>query len=292
MQIRQLECFRVLMIATTMTRAAEILGISQPAVSGTIAALEHDLGFSLFRRTRGRLQPTPEAQLFFVEATRMLEAVESTNRAAAEIRSGKLGHLTIAAYPSISISLLPRIVSLFLATRPHLHIRLMSRSSQTVKELVATQQLDLAIAELPVDHPAVYTESFSYRCQCILPSGHPLAELDVITPADLDGVPFVTLFRDHMTHHQVATAFSQYGARWNVVAETEYFATVCELVAAGCGVGVIDPVVSSPFTTGIVSRKFEPAITYEIGILYPQDRIESRVTKEFVEMLKVHLASD
>jgi len=117
-----------------------------------------------------------------------------------------------------------------------------------------------------------------------------LAHLEVVSPRELDNVPFVTLFRDHMTYQQLATAFSQYNSHWNVVAEVQYFASVCELVAAGCGVGLVDPVISSPFTGGVVRRKFEPAISYEIGLLYPEGQSTSLITQDFLALLKDHLA--
>ena len=291
MRLRQLDCFRALMITGTMTRAAEQLSISQPAVSNIIAALEHEIGFSLFTRRAGRLEPTPEAHLFFREVSRSLEAFESTERAAAEIKQGKHGRLTIAAYPSLSIALLPRVLSLFMADRPEVRIKLVSRSSYVVRELVATQQFDIAIAELPTDYPALRIERYAYRCDCILPIDHPLADLDVISPRELDNVPFVTLFRDHMTHQQLATAFSQYNSHWNVVAEVQYFASVCELVAAGCGVGLVDPVISSPFTGGVVRRKCDPGISYEIGLLYPEGQSTSLIAQDFLALLKDHLAA-
>lgn len=277
------------MIAGTMTRAAEFLGISQPSVSNTIAALEDNLGFVLFARHAGRLHPTPEAELFFKEVSRSLAAMESVERAAVEIRAGNYGRLSVAAYPSISIALLPRIVSLFAEKRPGVQIKIVSVSSHLVKELIVGQPFDVAIAELPTSHPAENLDRFTYRCDCILTPDHPLAAKQVITPADLDDVPFVTLFRDHATHHQLATAFSNAGARWNVVAEVEYFATVCELVSAGCGVGVVDPVVSLPMTGGVVRRRFEPAILYEIGLLYPSPAPVSLITTEFIALLKTHL---
>lgn len=290
MQIRQLECFRTLMLTGTMTKAAEQLGVSQPSVSNTIASLEQSLGFALFVRHAGRLHPTPEATLFFTEVTRSLAAIESTERAAREIRQGSYGRLSIAAYPSISLALLPRIVSLFIEGRPDVQVRIVSHSSAIVKDLIASQSFDVAIAELPSSHPSAEMERFSYRCEFIVASDHPLAQKDVITPVDLDGVPFVTLFRDHATHHQLASAFSAHGARWNVVAEVEYFATVCELVSAGCGVGLVDPLVSMPFTGGIVRRTFEPAVHYEIGLLYPTAMARSVIATEFIALLKSHLA--
>jgi DNA-binding transcriptional LysR family regulator len=289
MQLRELEYFRTLMLSGTMTRAAEELGISQPAVSVTIATLEKKIGFKLFARQAGRLRPTPEAHLFFNEVSRSLAAFDSTMRAAAEIREGKRGSLSILAYPSISIALLPRILSLFMAERPDIRINLVSRSSYVVKELISTQQFDLAIAELPTDHPADRTERFSYRCDCILPNDHPLVARDVVTAQDLSNIPFISLFRDHTTSHQLATAFSLANAKWNIAAEVQYFVSVCELVAAGCGVGLVDPVISAPFTGEVTRRPFEPAITYEIGLLYP-DKALSVIAQEFLALVRKHLA--
>lgn len=291
MRLRQLECFRALMIHGTMTRVAELLGISQPGVSTMIAALEHDFGVPLFVRRGTRLQPTPEAHLIYAEASRALEAVENTVRVAGEIRAGKRGHLAIAAYPSISIALLPRLLSVFAAERPGLQMKIITRASQSVKELMSTRTFDFAIAELPLDYPTAQMEVFSYQCQCMLPLGHPLAEREEITPADLDGVPFVTLFRGDPVYQKLAAAFSEYGARWNVVAETEFFSSACELVAAGIGVGIVDPVVSAPFTADLVRRPFRPAISYEIAILHPLHEELSQLAREFMVPLREALTA-
>jgi DNA-binding transcriptional LysR family regulator len=277
------------MIHGTMTRAAELLGISQPAISSTIANLEHETGLTLFVRKGGRLQPTPEARLFFVEAERALEAVEKTHRIAQEIRTGKRGHLAIAAYASISINLLPRLMAEFAKERAGLQLKIITRNSQSVRELMSTQQFDLAIAELPLDYPTSNMEVISYECQCMVPVGHPLAALDVITPADLDGVPFVSLFKGDPIYQQLAMAFSAYGASWNVVAETEFFSTACELVCAGMGVGIIDPVVSLPFTGNLVLKPFSPPIKYEIALLLPTQEEPSQLAREFVRFLRQHL---
>jgi DNA-binding transcriptional LysR family regulator len=277
------------MIHGTMTRAAELLGISQPAISSTIANLEHETGLKLFVRKGGRLQPTPEARLFFVEAERALEAVEKTNRIAKEIRTGKRGHLAIAAYASISINLLPRLMAEFAKERPGLELKIITRNSQSVRELMSTQQFDLAIAELPLDYPTSNMEVISYECQCMVPIGHPLAELEVITPADLDGVPFVTLFKGDPIYQQLAMAFSAYGSSWNVVAETEFFSTACELVCSGMGVGIIDPVVSLPFTRNLLLKPFSPVIKYEIALLLPTQEEPSQLAREFAHFLRQHL---
>jgi len=278
------------MLHGTMTRTAEVIGVSQPAVSNMIVALEHKVGFQLFIRKAGRLVPTPEGRLFYTQASRALEGFENAIRLAEQISQGKRGHLAIAAYPSISISLLPRILSLFAEQRPELHIKIISRNSQTVRDLMATQQFDMAIAELPLEYPQDYLESFAYQCECMLPPDHPLTAKTVISPADLDGVPFVTLFRGDPVYQKLAAAFAHYGSRWNIVAETEFFSSACELVAAGVGVGLVDPVVSAPFTANVVRRKFTPDIPYEIAILYPTNSERSQIATAFADLLRLHLA--
>jgi DNA-binding transcriptional LysR family regulator len=289
MHTKQLECFLTLMRHGTMTRAAEMLGISQPAVSQTIANLEEQLGFKLFVRKAGRLQASPEAKQFYAHANRAMEAMDRAGQAAEEIRGGKRGLLSIAAYASMSISLLPRLVSLFTADRPNVQVKIISRPSETVRELITTQQFDLAIAELPLDYPTARMEVFPYECECMLPLDHRLVGKEFITPADLDGEPFVSLFRGDPIYQQLATAFSQYGANWNVVAETEFFSTACELVAAGCGVGIIDPVVSTPFTANLVKRPFRPIVEYSVAILYPPFDDLSEISRDFVDLLRQHL---
>ena len=71
-RLRQLEAFRAVMHAASVTQAAEVLRISQPAVSRLIASLEQDLGFALFSRRRGRLLPTPESTFLLGEVERAI----------------------------------------------------------------------------------------------------------------------------------------------------------------------------------------------------------------------------
>lgn len=292
MRLRQLECFRALMLHGTMTRAAEMLRMSQPAVSTTIAALERSIGLPLFVRRGSRLHPTPEAQLFYVEASKALDAIEGTVQVAQEIKSGRRGSLSIVAYPNVSISLLPRLMSSFAADKPDLRLKIITRPSQSVKELISTNTFDLAIAELPTDYPTSHMEVFSFDCMCMLPKGHPLCRFTKLTPLELDGLPFVTLFKGDPLYLSIAAAFSKMNAVWNVVVETEFLTSACEFVAAGRGVGLIDPLISAPFTDKVELRPFEPTITYQIAILYPIHDQISRVALDFVDVLRKAFTGD
>jgi len=278
------------MIQGTMTRTAEILGVSQPAVSSMIADLAREFGVPLFIRRFGRLIATAEAELLFSEVCKALEAVEHIQQAANELKNGRQGHLSVAAYASISINLLPRLIASFMEQRPGLKIKLVTRSSHLVPELISTQQFDLVFAETPADYPSARNETFSYLCKCVLPPGSPLAAKKVITPADLDGHPFVALVRNAPIHQQVAWAFAQYGAVWNVVAETEYYVSACEMVKAGIGVSLVDPVISAPFFEGLECRPFKPDVRYDIAMLYNAKGPNSKLLLELIGHVRPHLS--
>ena len=182
MNLRQLECFRAVMVSGTMTRAAEVLRISQPSVSNIIASLEHELGFSLFKRRKGRLQPTAEATYFLDEAQRTLESLDKAVQTARQLRRMNVGRLVLATQPGIAIHFLPAVISRFLKKHPDVQFQLLSRSSQIVRDMIPTQRFDLGIAEPPIDHPAIQVEPLVTECVCVLPADHPLVSLEEITP--------------------------------------------------------------------------------------------------------------
>lgn len=287
MDLRQLEAFRAVIENRSATRAAVALGVTQPAVSAQIARLEEQLGFALFERARGRLEPTSEAQLLYTEVTQALSGLDRVRQAAIEIRHGHTGGLSVASHPSAAISLLPSVVAEFVRERPGVTVRFISRSSQGVRELLPAQAFDVGIAELPVDSSAAAVERFRVECVAVVPSDHALVAARTITPRRLDDVPFIAMFRSHMVFHAVARAFDKAGARWNVCGETEFAATACGLVAGGVGIAVVDPFTAADFAgRGVVVRPFRPSVLYEFAVFHPAGREPSLLAKEFVAVLR------
>ena len=283
MNIRQLRCFETLMAVGTATDAAAALGISQPAVSLAITSLEKELGFALFERVKGRLRPTREAQFLLDDAKSAVGAIDRAAQTARAVRNHTHGNLVIASYPGIALEFLPRVLSSFLKPRPGVRVELLSRSSHVLHELIPAQSFDVAIADLPVNRQDVLTRALSLECVCVLPKRHALVRKRVVTPTDLHGVPFFSLFKEHLIYYRVASAFAAANAHWNVVAECRFFASACAFVAQSWGACIVDPITASDFAQrGLAVRPFRPSIMYDIGILLPVRRPRSRLTKDFV----------
>ena len=233
----------------------------QPAVSAQIARLEQELGFPLFDRSNGRLKPTAEGMLFYAEADKVLTGMDRLSEAARQIRTAQAGRLVIASHPSAAISVLPALISAFVAERPGVHVRLLSPNADVIGRLLPSESHDIGIAELPVDDAVVRLTRFRVRCVAILPSTHPLACYPTLSPVMLSGQPAVALARTLQTSARVALAFAEAGAEWSPVVEAEYFASVCGLVASGAGWSLVDPLSAGTFRhLGLITRPFEPAV--------------------------------
>lgn len=288
MKLRNIEAFHALMVAGTTTEAAAMLRVSQPAVSRMIGQLERDLGFALFKRVKGRLFPTPEAEIFDGEVEKSFIGIDKLARIAEDIRAKRTGHLRIVGMPALSLGFVPKVLDRFLEARPRLNVTLEVRSSQKVIEWIAAQQFDLGLAVMPVDHPAIEVEPLDpSEAVCVLPPGHPLALKTVIRPHDLEGMPFVSLGTEHRVRFEIDQAFEAAGVKRAIQVVAQLSAVVCELVACGRGAGVVDPFTAADFAErGVIVRPFRPAIFFNTALLYPAHRPRSRLTEDFAALLK------
>jgi DNA-binding transcriptional LysR family regulator len=289
MNFRQLEIFRAVMISGSASRGAELLQITQPAISRSIADLEQALGFPLFDRVRGRLVPTPEGQLFFRDVTASFTGLDRLRSAAARIRDFGSGSLRIASLAALGSTVVPRAIKTFRDANPQIALTLQIVSSSQVRELVANQQFDIGLAADEVDLSGVDHRIFgNFKAVCAIPAGHPMARLSVVRPADLDGVPFIALAPEDRARERMTRVFDEAGVKPQIIMETPSGSTICALALEGVGVGLVNPAAAEGFAErGLVLRRFEPEVYFRSYLLFRPDAQKSRLVKQFVaDLLK------
>jgi len=288
MNLRQIEIFRVVMTNGTTARAAEVLHVSQPAVSKAIQELERSVGFDLFHRVKGRLQPSPEGQLFFREVEQAFLGLSHLRGAAGRIRDYGSGEIRIACLSALSTNVLPRALRAFMDRHPNIAVTFQARMSSNVRDLVASGQFDIGIVADEIDRTGVEVEEFArFRVSLALPEGHPLEARDVIRPQDLAGHPFIALAPEDTTRREAERAFEEAGVTIRTVMETPYSTTICSMVAAGIGVGLVNPLTAEPYDGhGLTLRPFEPALHFRTLLITPPNRLPSRILQDFVTDLK------
>ncbi|MEK1928736.1 MAG: LysR substrate-binding domain-containing protein [Pararhizobium sp.] len=285
MNLRQIEVFHAVVTNGTASKAADVLRISQPAVSKAVMELERQVGFELFDRSSGRMTPTPEAQLFFREVDASFSGLSYLRSAAARIRDFGSGEIRVASLSALSTNIVPKVLKAFQDRHPRVAITYQARTSSMVKDLVASGQFDIGVAADEIDLAGVESLPFAnYRAAIALPGGHPLESLDVITPSDLDGQRFIALAPEDTTRHEADRIFDQEGVKPLIVLETPYSTTVCAMVHAGLGCGLMNPLTAEPFLgTKLSIRPFEPAIHFRTLLLLPPNRRASRVVSDCID---------
>lgn len=285
---RQIEAFRAVMISGTTSGAANILCISQPAVSRLLSDFEDTVGVQMFERQKKRLVPTPEARFFYEEVERTFVSLEHLSRAAEELRGFHLGSLRVASMPAASVEFLPSVARRFNAEHPEVSLSLQVRSTQQVADLVAGQDFDLGvISGIRLADTAIAEETLaSSSMVCVLPAGHRLSDKAVIRPEDLADEVFVSLGTEQDLRYNVDNVFEQAGVERKLLIDTQLHYAACAFVLAGNGVSIVDPITALHYRRlGLVVKRFEPRIAYRYVIIFPRHRSRSGLAKAFVAML-------
>jgi len=285
---RQLEAFHAVMVAGTVTQGAELLCISQPAMSRLISDFEHSVGLTLFERMKGRLVPTPEAEQLFEEVEKSFVSVDKISKVAEDLKGFRLGALKIAAMPAMALTFLPPVISSFKGTRSGIEITLQVRSSQKVNEWIAGQHFDVGFSEMDTSHPAIEVEPLvSSPLICVLPLGHRLKDKEVIVPEDLRNEVFASLGAEQRLRHNVDEVFDKAKVARQLAYDTQLSFAACSFVSTGNAVALADPVTALHFAKqGLVHvKRFEPEICINYNIIYPALRPRSKMTTAFVEQI-------
>lgn len=287
MNLRDIDVFNAIMITRGAGAAANLLDTSQPAISRSLAKLEAELGFKLFDRIHGRLVPTREGELFHAEVRANLVGLDRLKLRAAQIKEVGTGTVRVASLSALGHGLVPRAIVSFARKHPQVRISYQVRTSNIVRDLVASGSFDIGLAADEVDTSGVLHSVFTTpRAVCVMPKDHRLARKAVITPSDLDNEPFLALSPEDTVRLAMDEIFAEHGVRPRIRIETPYGLTIAILAAKGMGIGLVNPsVIADRMIAGIVSRPFDPAVHFRALILRPPDGINSTLVADFIAEL-------
>ncbi|WP_371169344.1 LysR substrate-binding domain-containing protein [Aliiroseovarius sp. 2305UL8-7] len=291
LRLRQLEALMVVTHHGSMTRGAQELGISQPAVSRLLSDLREVLGFNLFNRRDGRLVPTQEVRYLLPDIRRVLEMMDQITEVSQNITDKKAGHLSIACLPGFATSHLPGVVAGFLKNRPGVSVTLEPDRPERILEWMVGEQFDFGITDGFEGHPAVESEHVDVRTVCVFPTGHQLGRLDQVSPQDLTDENIIHTRRDSTFFRDLNEAFQKEQVALNSLVETRQFTAACELVCNGVGVSVVSELDAAKYSgRGLDYRPFTPSVAHRLSLVRPILKQPSMITLEFMETFLASLA--
>lgn len=277
MRARQLEVFIAVMRAGTVTGAARMLNISQPALSQVLLHTEDELGFALFERVKGRLRPTPEALEIFADAERLSAGFEGLRRKTADLRFGRAGLVRIAASPPPAMAILPRAFTAFRAQHPDIVLRSHIAPIAAIVDMLRTGDASLGVAmddRLPPDIGAEVVGGVGFAC--LLPSGHALAAKAGLTFVDLAGETLISYRANTRPADELANAARAQGITLAPAIEIDVSISAVGFVQAGLGIALVDALLPWHQFAELAVRPLAEQAEFPIALLTSRSRALSR----------------
>lgn len=193
MTLGQLHTFVTVARLGSVKAAAEALGVSEPAVSGAVAALRRDLGDELFIRAGGGIVLTPGGRELSAAGAELLGLADQARRRVREAQ-GEATLLRIVATPMVAEHVAARLLEAFTRRTPHIEVSLGVEEPDAFRGLLADRRADVVLGPLPPGEPTgLESVSFlRYRVAVVVAATHRLAGRRGLTPAMLAGEPWLT----------------------------------------------------------------------------------------------------
>ncbi len=270
MRLRHIEVFHAIMQVGTISGAAQVLHISQPAVTKVLQHAELQLGMPLFERVRGKLYPKPEAHRLFVETEKLNRDLQGIRRLAASLKGRAVETVRLVSTPTIAISVLPQAMSSWRRDFPMARCELSTHHTSEIVNALRLGEANLALSLQDPRHPGIVAEPIAHGNLTVMAPAGTWTEAELALPFGAEGLvgELIGLNDGDPLGEIVVAACEAQGVQpvYHTVVQTYQIAR--SLVEAGAGMAVLDPFTAASATPGKVQcREWTPAIPVHLYLL-------------------------
>ena len=259
MLLSQVEAFLTVAERRSVSEAATVLFVTQPALTTRIKKLERELGVALFTRTPRGMRLTAEGRAFRAHAQRAVRSLAEGTELLRELREGRVGELQLGAAPAISTYVLPLLLRRFQTAFPNVHLVVRTGHSEEILELVLREQVHLGLVrELP-HHAISSTPLYADEIVLVIHPGHRFAELAAIDVADLAAERLILFDRTSSYFVLTSAFFREAGVVPRGVMELDNVDATKKMVEHGLGIAFL------PYTA--VREELASGSLHEVGIV-------------------------
>jgi DNA-binding transcriptional LysR family regulator len=281
MRLRHIEVFNAVMLTGSVSSAARLINVTQPAVSRILAHAELQLGFALFQRSKGRLTPTTEAQTLYPHIERLFTQLDEVQRLASNLKMGRSeGELHILSVLALSYEVLPRALKKFRALHPQVVVTIDSLHSPQIVSALVLQEADVGFVFSAIAHPSLEQQHLADgRMVCVAPKGmlpSKLVKKGVVLLTDLDATPVISLDVRDPVGTSLSQACREVGIGLQSMVTVQTYHSALALAHHGLGVALVDACTAiSADRSKVDVLTLEPQIAVPIKSLRPINRPSS-----------------
>lgn len=280
----QLRYFIVVAKHEHLGRAAEQLGLSQPALSRSISRLEEEFDTRLFDRSGRRIQLNANGKMLLRHVERALAELEDVRKALQDSKEDARHSVGIGFLATFGVRLIPDLIRRFKVDHPAVQFRLLQGPYPSLRERLVSGEIDLCLVsprfiDANLDWKPLYNEEL-----CVLvPRAHRLASKMEINLAEIADDPVVALKKDYGMRRYVDDLCREAGFVPQIAYEGEEVATLIGLVGASFGVTLAPAAAAKDSDLVKALRVREPQCRRTIGLAWRRGRYMSETTARFRE---------
>ncbi|RLM02468.1 LysR family transcriptional regulator [Gibbsiella quercinecans] len=285
---KQLDVFISIVQLGSVTAAAAQLAMSQPSVSKSLALIEQQMGFSLFERYKGKMQPTPEARELYKEALRVHQDRLRFERFVDHLRQYRVGQLRVCATPALALNMLPRAVARFRQAFPDYGVVADMCLNNDIEAAVEGGRYDLGFMVKPGHEPEDNRLAVNRgEMVCVLPEQHPLAQQAEVCWQDISPRELVFITTDARLVAMIAEEVPAFRQRQVAAVETNRYSMAINLVRHGNNSATIVDRFSLQGidTAGLAVRAFRPALPISVVAITDGHSVMSQPGEVFVSLM-------
>ena len=292
MRLRHIEVFNAVMQTGSVSAAARLINVTQPAVSRTLQHAELQLGFALFERARGRLTPTNEAMALFPHVEKLYEQLDEVQRLAAGLRHGAVtDRLQVLTVFALSREVLPHAVAGFPQRYPQVQVTVQALHTPQVVSGLLLQEADVGFVISSAGQHALERESLAeVDMHCIVPKG--LLPPSRIKPAgmalqDLADLPVVALDARDPLGMRINQACREHGVGLSPVVTVQTYHAALSMAEYGLGIAIVDGCTASAADKRKVHvLPLLPRITVSVNALHLAQRPSSVLARAMTQEMR------
>ncbi|MCY1212585.1 aminoethylphosphonate catabolism associated LysR family transcriptional regulator [compost metagenome] len=222
-----------------------------------------------------------------MEVTALYQNVQRVNEVADNLAENREGQLRLSCSPSLGQSLLPRAIAQFRKRYPQMRIVLQTQIPATLQQALLTQQVELGVAYMPVEHPSLASQPlYENKIVAVLPKGHPLAARGQVEVRDLINEPLIGYSADIPFGMLINRLFGDEDSQPEPRIEVQQAHVACALVQAGAGVALVDEItVAGPIWSKVVTVPIRGTVNAPVNVFHLQLQPLSRPALAFINVL-------
>ena len=281
MDTKKYEVFEKIVELSSLTRAAEELGLTQSGVSHILASLEEEFGMALLRRSRVGARLTPEGERLMPCIREVLRAQDRLDQTVADIRGLAAGTVRIATFTSVAVHWLPGMIREFQQLYPSVEFRLFNGDYHDVDRWLTEGSADVGFITLPTELSCQTIPLAEDRLLAVLPPDHPLAEAEVCPVRDVAREPFISLLET--SDDDARRALDAAGVKPEVRFTTKDDYAIIAMVSQGLGVSIMPELLLAGNRENVAVRPLDPPASRTLALAVPAGDRAGPATRRFAQ---------